>query len=154
VSSGRTRDETIEIVLALAPPVVVGFDFSFGFPSWVGEWHEARDGIDLWPVVAAHGDEWLAARVPPFHGYVAGDRPRGVELWRVAERRVRAKSTFQSNGAGTVGTGTVRGMPYLSQLRTAGFAVWPFDAAARRTAVEIYPSALRRLRTGARGGAR
>jgi hypothetical protein len=149
VTSGRTRDETIAFVLALAAPAVVGFDFSFGFPHWVCACHELRDGADLWPVVAAHGEAWLASRSSPFHGYVAGDRPAGVELLRVAERHVRAKSTFQSNGAGTVGTGSVRGIPYLVQLRAAGFAVWPFDTAADRTVVEIYPSALRRLRNDA-----
>jgi hypothetical protein len=148
VESGRTRDETIEHVLSFAPPVVVGFDFSFGFPRWVCDCNDFDDGVDVWPLVAAHGEEWLAARLPPFHGYRAGDRPTGVELLRVSERRVRAKSTFQSNGAGTVGTGSVRGMPYLSHLRAHGFAVWPFDAAADRTIVEIYPSALRRLRHG------
>jgi hypothetical protein len=149
VGSGRTRDEAVEFVMALPAPVVVGFDFSFGFPHWVCACHELRDGVDLWPLVAAHGEAWLAARSSPFHGYVAGDRPDAVELLRVAERRVRAKSTFQSNGAGTVGTGSVRGIPYLVQLRAAGFAVWPFDAASDRTVVEIYPSALRRLRYGA-----
>ncbi len=148
VSSGRTRDETIDFVAALPAPLVVGFDFSFGFPSWVCEWHELADGVDLWPLVAAQGEDWLASRAAPFHGYVAGDRPRDIELLRVAERRVRAKSTFQSNGAGTVGTGSVRGMPYLLRLRDAGFAIWPFDDATDRTAVEIYPSALRRLRNG------
>jgi hypothetical protein len=148
VTSGRTRDETIEFVLSLAAPAVVGLDFSFGFPSWVSTCHELTDGVDVWPMVAAHGEEWLATKLPPFHGYAKGDRPHGVELLRIAERRLRAKSTFQSNGAGTVGTGSIRGMPYLARLRATGFAVWPFDAAAERTAIEIYPSALRRLRNG------
>jgi hypothetical protein len=61
---------------------------------------------------------------------------------------VRAKSTFQTNGNGTVGTGSIRGMPYLAVLRAAGFAIWPFDAAASRTVVEIYPAELRRRASG------
>ncbi len=35
-------------------------------------------------------------------------------------------------------------------LRAEGFAIWPFDAAGTRTALEIYPSALRRLVPDAR----
>jgi hypothetical protein len=35
-------------------------------------------------------------------------------------------------------------MPLLPRLREAGFAIWPFNAAAERMALEIYPSALRR----------
>jgi hypothetical protein len=36
-------------------------------------------------------------------------------------------------------------MPFLARLRAAGFAIWPFDAPAERTAFEIYPSLLRKL---------
>jgi hypothetical protein len=147
-TDGRTRAETIEFVLALEPPVVVGFDFSFGFPEWVARCHGTSDAPALWPLVAAEGERWLRERPSPFFGYAKGDRPAGVEMFRETERALRAKSTFQTNGKGTVGTGSVRGMPYLAQLRAAGFAVWPFDAAGPRTVVEIYPSALRRVFTG------
>jgi len=34
-------------------------------------------------------------------------------------------------------------MPFLARLRASGWAIWPFDAAGPRTAIEIYPSALR-----------
>jgi hypothetical protein len=58
---------------------------------------------------------------------------------------VRPKSTFQIGGAGSVGTGSVRGWPALIRLREAGFAIWPFDLpASPPVAVEIYP----RLFTG------
>ena len=148
-TDGRTRDETIEFVLSLAAPVVVGFDFSFGFPAWVARCHGiTSSGTSLWPLVAAEGERWLQERPAPFFGYANGDRPTGVELLRAAETQVRAKSTFQVRGNGTVGTGSLRGMPYLLTLRKAGFAVWPFDPAGERTVVEIYPSALRRAYTG------
>ena len=56
---------------------------------------------------------------------------------------IRPKSTFQIGGAGSVGTGSVRGFPALARLRAGGFAIWPFDAAdAPPVAVEIYPRAL------------
>jgi len=47
-------------------------------------------------------------------------------------------------GADQVGTGSVRGMPALARLATAGFAVWPFDAPrpGEPVAVEIWPRPL------------
>ena len=36
-------------------------------------------------------------------------------------------------------------MPLLARLREHGFAIWPFDGPGARTALEIYPSRLRRL---------
>lgn len=44
-----------------------------------------------------------------------------------------------------MGTGSLRGMPLLTRLRDADFAIWPFDDAAPAVAVEIYP----RIFTGA-----
>lgn len=55
---------------------------------------------------------------------------------------IRPKSVFQIGGAGAVGTGSLRGMPFLKQLRDHGFTVWPFDAPRYPTVVEIYPRAL------------
>ncbi len=43
-----------------------------------------------------------------------------------------------------VGPGSIRGIPHLAQLRSAGFAIWPFDDASDRTVIEIYPTVLRR----------
>jgi hypothetical protein len=60
---------------------------------------------------------------------------------------IAPKSVFQIGGAGAVGTGSLRGMPGLLVLRSAGFRIWPFDApsAKKPMAVEIYT----RLMTGA-----
>lgn len=54
------------------------------------------------------------------------------------------KSVFQIGGAGAVGTGSIRGMPHLADLRGAGFSVWPFHEVRAPVVVEIYP----RLLTG------
>jgi hypothetical protein len=43
---------------------------------------------------------------------------------------ITPKSPFQIGGSGSVGTGSLRAMPFLLRLREAGFRVWPFDAAA------------------------
>ena len=50
------------------------------------------------------------------------------------------KSIFQLAGPGTVGPGSLRGMPVLRRFRDAGWAVWPFDDPAARTVVELYPA--------------
>ncbi len=142
-TAGRTRVETIELVEQLAAPVVVGFDFSFGFPEWFAREHRCATIADMWALAEREGETWLRP-APPF--------------WRdrcdvPAERRFRAceldlvpaKSIFQLVGNGQVGAGSVRGMPFLARLRAHGFAIWPFDPAGERTALEIYPSRLRRL---------
>lgn len=51
---------------------------------------------------------------------------------------------FQIGGAGAVGTGSLRGMPVLHSLETAGFSTWLFSEPWWPLIVEIYP----RLLTG------
>lgn len=41
-----------------------------------------------------------------------------------------------------MGTGSIRGMPYLRYLRDAGFSIWPFDPPGWPAVIEIYPRAL------------
>jgi hypothetical protein len=45
-------------------------------------------------------------------------------------RGITPKSPFQIGGSGSVGTGSLRAIPFLSQLHEAGFRVWPFEASA------------------------
>jgi hypothetical protein len=139
-----TREAVIDELLDLTGPVVVGFDFAFGFPSWIGECHGSSSGPDLWPIAQTSADEWLGGCTPPFFGAKGTTRP-AVQLFRRCDARVRAKSVFQIAGAGHVGTGSLRGMPLLTRLRDAGYAVWPFDDATDRTIVEIYPTRLREI---------
>jgi hypothetical protein len=139
-----TRAAVIDELLEFTSPVVVGFDFAFGLPSWVGEWHGYSRGPDLWPLVEANADAWLKECPPPFFGAKGTTRPL-LELFRACDRKLRAKSVFQIAGAGHVGTGSLRGMPLLGVLREAGYAIWPFDAPADRMIVEIYPSRLREV---------
>jgi hypothetical protein len=61
---------------------------------------------------------------------------------------IAPKSVFQIGGAGAVGTASLRGMPGLLALHSAGFKIWPFDQPELQRApmvVEIYA----RLMTGA-----
>jgi hypothetical protein len=102
----------------------------------------------LWDLVARHGEEWLGACQPPFWGRPGMKRPALVEHFRRTEARctptkgTRPKSVFQIGGAGAVGTGSMRGMPFLAELRRSGFSVWPFDDATTPLVVEIYPRVL------------
>jgi len=43
---------------------------------------------------------------------------------------ITPKSPFQIGGSGSVGTGSLRAMPFLLRLHEAGFRVWPFEGAA------------------------
>ena len=142
-----SRDAVCEALLARrrhAAPCLVGLDFAFGMPAWFAQsngWH----GVDaLWTAARDHGETWLTAGAPPFWGRPGTRRPhdaaRGLReterAWAAAQK---PKSVFQIGGAGSVGTGSVRGMPMLLTLRATGWAVWPFDAPRSHTLVEIYP---------------
>jgi hypothetical protein len=145
-SGGWSRPRAVEYVLDATPPVVAGFDFSFGAPAWFARTLGSTTLDEVWSRAAREGERWLAPSIPFWRDRCAVARD---QRFRACEERLRRegdapKSLFQLVGAGQVGFGSVRGMPYLARLRDHGFAVWPLDDSAARTAVEIYPSALRR----------
>ena len=150
---GRDRCEVVEHLIAAAasdPDLVVGLDFAFSFPLWFTEKVGARSVQELWSVVAEEGEQWLGRCEDPFWGRPGRRRPKLLEQLRRTEREASGpvganpKSVFQIGGAGAVGTGSIRGMPYLLALRRAGFSIWPFHDPARPLVIEIYP----RLLTG------
>lgn len=75
-----------------------------------------------------------------------GDPRRAAKV-----KGITPKSPFQIGGSGSVGTGSLRAMPFLLRLRKAGFRVWPFETStlgSKKPApllVEMYT----RLLTGA-----
>ena len=76
----------------------------------------------------------------------------GGDVVRAAKMKgITPKSPFQIGGSGSVGTGSLRAMPFLLRLREAGFRVWPFESARldakkpQPLLVEMYT----RLMTGA-----
>lgn len=181
LENGRTRDEVAEWLIGLAhetPRMVVGFDFCFGFPEWFvrGE-HGCQTGPEFWELVAReHGERWLARghedqrfwgkpwkRPAEFSGEQIHRMLRATDIdcklvahipaeERAARvRGITPKSVFQIGGSGSVGTASLRGMPTLLTLRSAGFRVWPFDPPQlggddpRPLVVEMYS----RLNTGA-----
>ena len=151
VASGFTRESVVADLIACArrdPSLVVGLDFAFSFPEWFLDELGLADGRAAWERAARDGERWLAECPPPFWGRPGRPLPApraGRSPWRATESErvpvggIAPKSIFQVGGAGTVGTGSLRGMPFLARLQDAGFAIWPFDRARLPMVVEIYP---------------
>jgi len=151
IEGGRDRAEVVRHLIERArrePRLVIGLDFAFSFPRWFADGLGAGSARELWEIVAREGEGWLERCPWPFWGKPCIPRPprfEGRNEWRATESSrlpvagVGPKSVFQIGGAGSVGTGSVRGMPFLRDLQDAGIAVWPFDAARLPMAVEIYP---------------
>jgi hypothetical protein len=123
-------------------------DFAFSFPRWFLDERGLGSARELWELVAREGETWLAHSPHPFWGKPGIRCPPpipGKSSWRVTEseatrvRGIGPKPVFQIGGAGSVGTGSLRGMPHLARLRAAGFSIWPFDRARLPMIVEIYP---------------
>jgi hypothetical protein len=114
------------------PRTVVGLDFAFSMPVWFLRELGVQSGPALWARVAECGEDWLRACAPPFWGRRGRSRPSVLAEYRLTEQRLRTrgvwpKSVFQIGGAGAVGTGSIRGMPLLHRLHSAGASIWPFD---------------------------
>ena len=160
VELGRSREELVEHLIDCArrdPRLIVGFDFSFGFPAWFSRAFGAADAGAVWELAAREGERWLVDCPDPFWGRPGRPRPPS-DAERTPFRRtegetppiggIHPKSTFQVGGAGSVGTGSIRGMPFLTRLRAEGFRVLPLDDPPEQgpspVAFELWP----RLLTG------
>ncbi len=146
-----SRDAVRELLLArrAGAPCLVGLDFAFAMPAWFALERGWTRISQQWSAARDDGERWLAQCQPPFWGRAGALRPHpAAHGLRNTEARWpaphRPKSVFQIGGAGSVGTGSIRGMPMLLALQEAGWAVWPFDVPGTHTLVEIYP----RLFTG------
>ena len=154
VEDGRDREQLVRHLADAArrdPGLVVGFDFAFGFPAWFPRARGLETAEELWALVEREGEAWLRDCPFPFWGRADrlcpefhGDRSpfRRTESEAPPLGGIRPKSVFQVAGAGTVGTGSLRGMPYLPRLRDAGFAILPFDRPRGPLAFEIWPRLL------------
>jgi hypothetical protein len=173
LEGGRTRDEWTAWLIERShetPCMVVGFDFIFSYPAWFLHEHNLKTAPALWKKVAeGQGEAWLHVdcKDDRFWGkpkkkpleFCGEDNHRmlrraDIEVKiksQIAEPAKAArvagiapKSPFQIGGSGSVGTGSLRGMPHLLTLREGGFSVWPFDPPVFPMAVEMYT----RLMTG------
>jgi hypothetical protein len=137
------RKAVVEHVDGLAGSVLAGFDFSFSYPRWFVESLGCTTVRELWEVVFTGGERWLQTKpVPdPFYGKDGKKRPPDlVQDRRACEAALGAASPFLLAGPKQVGTGTIRGMPFLAELAARGWSIWPFDAPTARTVVEVYPA--------------
>ncbi len=158
IESGRTREEWVAWLLAEAkktPRMVVSLDCCFSYPAWFLAEQGCKTIFDFWKHIAAgHGEKWLAQEPKDtrFWGkphkkpaeFCGTGMPRmmrltdmenkiveGMSVARAAKvRGIAPKSPFQIGGSGSVGTGSLRAIPYLLQLHEAGFRIWPFESAA------------------------
>lgn len=92
-------------------------------------------------------------RLTDWDNKIAQAAPGGDAARAAKMRGITPKSPFQIGGSGSVGTGSLRAMPFLLRLRQAGFRTWPFEDArlaaswgvrAKPLLLEIYT----RLMTG------
>jgi len=151
LENGRDREQLLAHLIhcaQTAEPLIVGLDFAFSFPAWFLRQRGLSHATELWSLAEREGELWLTACQSPFWGRTGTKRPEGHPLFRQTERDVpdwaQPKCVFQINGAGSVGTGSIRGMPFLLRLEQAGFSIWPFDPPGPLRILEIYP----RLLTG------
>jgi hypothetical protein len=151
----KTREELINWLKDEADcfnaPTVIGLDFAFSFPLSYFEKLGVKNTYEMWSKVEEMGEEWMRNCQSPFWGKPGKKRPEThyAQGFRATEKiniqGILPKSIFQISGAGAVGTGSMRGMPFLKTLHDAGFSIWPFDPVRFPLVVEIYP----RLFTGA-----
>ena len=145
-----TRDEVtawLEKEIGSGGPLVIGIDFAFSFPKWYLTRCNLASPRELWCLAANKEDEWLNDKPFPFWGGKGHGKPKKLTpdlAFRQTDKdRLdgNPKSVFQVSGIGTVGTGTIRGMPALARLQKAGAAIWPFDVPepGRPCVIEIYP---------------
>ena len=147
---GRTRDEVVDWLskqIRGHGPLVIGLDFAFSFPEWYVRKRNCKNVRQLWALAAVEGEDWLKCQTGPFWGRRGSQNPtRPADL--TEDRQFRetdwvhyGKSVFQVSGGGTVGTGSIRGFPYLANMQKAGATIWPFDdpEPGKANVVEIYP---------------
>jgi Protein of unknown function (DUF429) len=139
LEGGRGREQLVAHLLAEAerdPELVVGLDFAFSLPEWFLHAQGIDDHSNAWDLVSREAEAWLCDPQPPFWR----ERKPPDDGFRRTERECggRPKSVFQLVGAGQVGTGSLRGIPFLPRLRER-LAIWPFDEPRLPLLVEIYP---------------
>jgi hypothetical protein len=149
--NGRNRDETVSDLRAPqngSDQVFVGLDFAFSCPAWFVRKQDCSNIADFWSKVEEHCEQWLDECRNPFWGRRRQKCEltkqllfRQTELSSGSILGVRPKSVFQLAGGGQVGTGSLRGMAFLTALRRS-YSIWPFDPPSQYVVVEIYPRLL------------
>ena len=147
VEKGRSRNEVLDELRRMMRDgleTFIGLDFAFSLPAWFLE-QRGWCVDDLW---AFDTEQWLVSCEAPFWGRPGIRKPAGGDDFHyrrtdqdVVVNGIRPKSVFQIGGAGSVGSGSLRGFWILPELRQAGATIWPFEAASEVTVAEVYPRA-------------
>jgi hypothetical protein len=136
-SRAGAADAIVEAADRAGDGLVAGLDFSFAYPAWFMRELGCSSGPEVW-------GRTLDPSRPPFYGAKGTTAPAPDRRYRETEARLRASghrcgSTFQVRGPGSVGTGTLRGLPHLRRLARAGLRVWPFDLRPGPVVAEVDP---------------
>ena len=155
LENGRTRGEVVMLLveeIQTYKDIVVGLDFAFSFPEWYLRMYGLVSVRALWGLAGKEGETWLNGDTWPFWGRPGRYSSRPLDLephcrFRQTEAALKVqglqpKSVFQVNGAGAVGTGSIRGLPWLVNLQDVGATIWPFDTPKHPMVVEIWPRLL------------
>lgn len=149
LEGGRPRAAVVAELCAEtagSDPVIAGVDFAFSLPSWYLDELGIAAVTPPWTRIAEQAETWLRDCPSPFWGRPGRRRGPQPQLRACEEgvsiRGITPKSVFQIGGAGACGTGSLRGIPYLPALRSAGWSIWPWDAPSTHTLVEIWPRTL------------
>ncbi len=138
---GRDRRETIDYVIESSkqtPKMVVGLDFAFSCPEWFVRSKGCNTIYEFWDLAGKQGERWM--REWPFWSKGKPERQPDREYRRCEDTpQLKPSSVFKLVGAAQVGRGSIRGMPYLLQLRESDFSIWPFDSSRWPRVIEIYP---------------
>jgi hypothetical protein len=118
------------------------FDFWRQVASGQGERWLKREGLEVarderfWGAPHKRPEQFSGAglrrmmRMTDWDNKIAQGEPGG-DVERAAKMfGITPKSPFQIGGSGSVGTGSLRAMPFLERLHEAGFRVWPFESAS------------------------
>ena len=114
-------------------------------PAWFLQRRKIASAHDLW---SRDLEAWLKSHASPFWGWGGSTEPDLPDRFRRTEKDAKSQagtppqSVFHILGPGTVGTGSLRGMPILLRLHNAGFSIWPFDPPSWPRVIEIWPRVL------------
>ena len=160
----KSEDVVRYLTQEVAGPVLAGLAFCFSAPRDVLLTMGMNDPSDMWSrceeSTASADRSWVSDGGFPERFRVVEERERGglrrpqqsPEDFRDTERDiadtlgVNPASILDVGGDGSVGALALKGMPMLTDLRSAGARIWPFDQpdleGSSVTCVEIFPRSL------------